>query len=90
MTHAQHLTEAAAAYRTAVDAANATLSLHTLLSDAINFPALTPEVIAGQMIVERGLTGALACCLNTQLGGNATEEQRRVAVLVMLAASEEA
>ena len=79
------ITTAAQAYRDAMrDAANG-MTLNNLLS--FDPPALTPDVIAGGMILDHGLTRALRICLNTQLGGNATAEQSQVALLVMMAAA---
>ena len=82
------ITNAAQAYRDAIrKAAAVPFSLNTIMADAVDLPALTPDVIAGGMILDHGLTVALSICLNTQLNGNATAEQSQVAMLVMMAAA---
>jgi hypothetical protein len=87
MSTLTQITTAAMEYRDAMrDAAAVPFSLNTMIADAVELPALTPDVIAGGMILDHGLTRALSICLNTQLGGNVTEEQRQVALLVMMAA----
>ena len=50
-------------YRNKMDAINSKFNLHNMLSDAVTYPEMTPQVHAGMLIAKHGVVGALAVCV---------------------------